>query len=244
MVKIQNFTTIESEYGKFIVNRHCAYQAEVLIKTGKPHIQKELTKILAIINLLPENSVIVDAGANIGLVAIPIAQLVQPKNGKVYAFEAQRMMSYALCGSAALNDLENMFIYNQALGAVLGTLTADKPDYAKPQDFGLFSLVDQSQAHSDSVEMITIDSLNLPRLDFFKIDVEGMEIDVLKGSRESLEHHHPWCWIEYWKLDIAEVKAQFSKLDYKFYLMDDLNMLCAPKNKLDDSRLIINAKEV
>ena len=38
---VNNFTVIESRYGKFIVNRHCAHQAEYLIKTGRPHIQDE-----------------------------------------------------------------------------------------------------------------------------------------------------------------------------------------------------------
>jgi FkbM family methyltransferase len=196
------------------------------------------------VNTLPDNSVTVDAGANIGLVAIPIAQLVSPKSGTVYAFEAQRMMSYALCGSAALNDLENLIVHNKALGSTIGTLGADKPDYGKPQDFGLFSLVDQEQGKAETLALVSIDSLALPRLDFFKIDVEGMEIDVLKGSRQSIERHLPWCWIEYWKVDIEEIKAQFSGLDYQFFIMDKLNLLCAPTERLTQSALNINAKQV
>jgi len=215
-----------------------------LIKTGRPHIQNELNKILSIIKDLPDGSVTVDAGANIGLVAIPIASFVRQSNGMVYAFEAQRMMSYALCGSAALNDLENLLIYNQALGATAGTLSAEKPDYAKAQDFGLFSLVDQSSAQPDSIEVTTIDSLQLPRLDFLKIDVEGMEIDVLKGGQETLTSYQPWCWIEYWKNDIEDIKAQFSDLEYKFYIMDQLNMLCVPVTRLADSSLTIQAEEI
>jgi hypothetical protein len=37
-MRVNNFTVIESEFGRFIVNRHCAHQAESLIKTGRPHI--------------------------------------------------------------------------------------------------------------------------------------------------------------------------------------------------------------
>ena len=226
------------------MNRHCAYQAEVLIKTGKPHIQAELDKILAIINTLPEGSVIVDAGANIGLVAMPIAQAVLARSGTVYAFEAQRMMSYALCGSAALNDLENLIVHNQALGATAGVLGVDKPDYSKAQDFGLFSLVDQRNDQQETIEVVTVDALGLSRLDFFKIDVEGMEIDVLKGSRAMIQRDLPWCWIEYWKVNIDEIKAQFTGLDYKFYIMDQLNLLCAPVSRLEKSPLKINAKDI
>ncbi len=69
-----------------------------------------------------------------------------------------------------------------------------------------------------------------------------MEIDVLKGGRNTIEQYLPWCWIEYWKVDVQALKAQFEGLDYEFYLMDDLNMLCAPREKLAASPLSINAK--
>lgn len=193
---------------------------------------------------LPENSISVDAGANIGLVALPIAQAVHAKNGMVYAFEAQRMMAYALCGSAALNDLENLVVYNSALGSENGTLKASKPDYGVAQDFGLFSLVDQDTKLENKVQVITIDSLRLPHLDFLKIDVEGMEIAVLKGCKESINTHQPWCWIEYWKVDTDEIKAQFEGLDYSFYIMDDLNMLCAPARRVSQNSFNINAKQI
>jgi FkbM family methyltransferase len=240
---VNNFVVIESAYGKFIVNRHCAFQAESLIKTGQPHVQEELTEILTVVGQLPENCVVVDAGANIGLVAIPIAKAVFSRGGVVHAFEAQRMMFYALCGGAALNDLENLIVHDQALGAAIGTLGAAKLDYGKPQDFGLFSLIDQASEQPDRVQVVTIDSLGLPRLDFLKIDVEGMEIEVLKGAHDSIKRHLPWGWIEYWKLDINDIKAQFVGLDYKFYIMDKLNMLCAPACKLADLKLTIRAPE-
>lgn len=243
-MKVNNFTTIESEYGTFIVNRHCAFQAESLIKTGKPHIQAELNNILSIINTLADGSVIIDAGANIGLVAIPIAQLVQTKKGVVYAFEPQRMLAYALSGSAALNDLENIHVFNQALGAQANTLNIDSPNYNQPQDFGLFSLVAPQKNVVDTIDVITIDSMNLARVDFLKIDVEGMEIDVLKGAHHTLQRSQPWCWIEYWKVDIEEIKAQFDGLDYQFYIIDKLNMLCVSKQTLTDSPMTINAKSV
>jgi FkbM family methyltransferase len=228
---INNFTVVESEYGKFIVNRHCAFQAEHLIKTGRPHIQPELNNILALASHFPENSVSVDAGANIGLVAVPVAQTVKSRNGVVHAFEAQRMMHYALCGSAALNDLENLFVHNKALGSSRGVLRAARPDYAQPQDFGLFSLTDQSDTLPEQIEVVTIDSLELQRLDFLKIDVEGMEIDVLAGARASLERHRPCAWIEYWKVDVSGIRAAFDGLNYQFYKMDPLNLLCLPADK-------------
>src|ERR1700749_1248501 len=110
-MKINNFVVVDSEYGKFVVNRHCAYQAESLIKTGRPHIDDELQKILTLVRQLPDGCLMVDAGANIGLVSIPVAQLIASRGGLVHAFEPQRLMSYALAGAAALNDLENLIVH-------------------------------------------------------------------------------------------------------------------------------------
>ena len=241
-MRVNNFTVIESEFGKFIVNRHCAFQAESLIKTGRPHIWDELSKILMLVSRLPDNCVVVDAGANIGLVAVPAAHAVQSRGGVVHAFEVQRMLYYALCGSAALNDLENLIVCNQALGSAIGTIGVGKPDYSRPQDFGLLSLVNQNGPQPETVEVVTINSLRLPRLDFLKIDVEGMEIEVLKGARSSIEQHRPWGWIEYWKVTIDDIKAQFAGLDYKFYIMDNLNMLCAPADRLARLDIAITAQ--
>lgn len=241
---VNNFTVIESVYGKFIVNRHCSFQAEALIKTGFPHIQTELSNILAVISILPEQSVVLDAGANIGLVSVPIAQALTARGGIVHAFEVQRMLFYALCGSAALNDLENLIAHNQGLGAAKRTLPLSRPDYSAPQDFGQFSLLKQGQERLEQIQIITIDSLALPRLDFLKIDVEGMDVEVLKGARRTLKQYQPWCWIEYWKVDVEEIKAQFAGLNYRFFLMDDLNMLCAPTDKLSASSLNVAAREI
>jgi FkbM family methyltransferase len=242
-LKINNFVAIESEYGKFIVNRHCAYQAESLIKTGRPHIQEELQKILTLVEQLPKGCVAIDAGANIGLVAIPVAHAIADKGGVVHAFEAQRIMSYALAGAVALNDLDNIIVHHKAVGASTTTLGVPKIDYAKPQDFGQLSLRDQQSDPTDFVSVITIDSLSLERLDFLKIDVEGMEVDVLKGGSKTIGANLPFVWVEYWKSDVKEIKAQLAGLDYKFYIMDHLNMLCAPIAKSVQYGLTIQAEE-
>jgi FkbM family methyltransferase len=174
------------------------------------------------------------------LSASPIARDIVDRGGTVYAFEVQRMLYYALCGSIALNDLENLYIHNWALGAAVGTLKAGIPDYGAPQDFGMFSLVNQDDPQaSEDVPATTIDSLALPRLDFLKIDVEGMEIDVLKGAHETIRKWKPWCWVEYWTVDVNDIKGQFSDMGYEFYPMDQLNLLCAPRERLSASSLNI-----
>lgn len=214
-----------------------------MIKTGQTHIEPELENILAIAKLLPDGCVVVDAGANVGLVTIPMAQTILPKNGVVYSFEPQRMMAYALCGAVALNDLENVFVHNGALGVSSGFTSITTPDYSTPQDFGMFELNQTSSKAADTIEMLSIDAMKLERLDFLKIDVEGMEVDVLKGAQKCLETWQPWCWVEHWKLSIDDIKQQFDGLDYEFYLMDQLNMLCAPKSRLQTVDIVVKAQK-
>ena len=245
-MQINNFVSIDSIYGKFIVNRHCSYQAEALIKTGSTHIESELGNISTIINILPEGAVAIDAGANIGFVRIPLANWLSKKGGVVYAYEVQRMFYYALCGSAALNDISNLFVHNCGLGATKKTLKVPIQNYSQPKDFGTLSLKKQDNINNyENVEIITIDSLNLSRLDFLKIDVEGMEIEVLIGGRETIRKNRPWCWIEYWMVDKELLKKQFDGLNYAIYIMDQLNVLCAPIDKLTASNLTpINCPEL
>jgi FkbM family methyltransferase len=239
---VNNFTVFESIYGRFVVNRNCYFQAEALAKTGKPHINDELEKLLAVVRTLPPGAICVDAGANIGLVAIPMAQALRQQGGSVLAFEVQRMMFYALCGAAALNDLENLFAFHAGLGAAARSEMLSHPDYSKPQDFGTFSLLQDSAKGNERIEIVTVDSLKLPRLDLLKIDVEGMELEVLKGARESIERHRPWCWVEYWIIGADKIKEAFAAFpDYELVLMDKLNLLCVPREKREASGLTIRA---
>jgi FkbM family methyltransferase len=242
---VNNFTVIESVYGRFVVNRHCAFQAEYLIKTGLPHIESELRNMLAIVKTLAANCVVVDAGANIGLVSVPVAQAIKDRSGVVHAFEVQRMMCYALCGAAALNDLTNIHAHHLGVGARSQVLRVPKVDYGKPQDFGALSLtVQDSMAESEAVAIVALDEFNLSRLDFLKIDVEGMEIEVLGGATRMIATFEPWCWVEHWITGPEAIKRKFEGLAYDFYLMDKLNMLCAPKSRLASAGIRINGERL
>jgi FkbM family methyltransferase len=240
--KIENFTIVDSMYGRFIVNRHCSFQAETLLKTGKTHIEGELDNMRTILRTLPENCVVVDGGANIGFVSVPVAQEIKEKNGVVYAFEPQRMIFNALCGTIALNGMDNLFLTQKALGDKKGTVFVPPVDYGKPADFGMVELGDNPAG--EEVEVTTVDSLKLDRLDFFKLDVEGYEIQALNGAAKTLKKFEPWCWIEYWKTGQEPIMRCFEGLEYKFFLIDSLNMLCAPVSRLEGSNFVIQAAEI
>lgn len=247
-MQINNFTSFDSIHGRFVVNRHCAFQAEALAKTGKTHIEAELAKIFVLVDKLPEEAVVVDGGANIGFFSIPVAQRIKSRGGRLISFEPQRMLFYALCGSVALNDLENVHPLNKALGATPGSAVLPAVDYSKPSDYGTVS-IQATAPHEDAVprilrkqevDVVTLDSLDLHRLDFLKLDVEGYEIQALTGGLQTLQKHRPWIWIEFFIIGQDPIKQALAGLpDYDFYTMDYQNMLCAPREKLAASGIKI-----
>lgn len=239
---VRNFVVIDSIHGPFVINRHCALQAEALIKTGRPHIQGELDTILHVIDQLPDGAIAVDGGANAGLVCVPVAQRLRERGGRVYAFEPQRTLFHALGGTVALNQLDNLHLLNMGLAAANGTMKVPDVDYGQDADFGPVSLVDAQASGGTPTPVVRLDSLGLPRLDFLKLDIEGMEIDALRGARQLIEAHLPWCWIEYWKVGEAPIIDTFAGLDYTFYRIDGLNLLCVPNPRWDRQRLFITGE--
>ena len=244
LIPINNFTVLDTVYGKWIVNRHAQYHAETFIKTGYPVDPDLVNLMLSIVDTLPSNCVIVDGGANTGVFSIPLAHSVKNKGGQVYSFEVQRSLFYALCGNAALNDLDNLNIFNCGLGAEETTLLIENINYSTPQDFGMVSLVDQvkiQQQDHKSVDIVPIDQLELEQLDFLKLDVEGMEIQILNGAAATIRKHRPWAYIEFWTVGKPAVMDWFKDMDYTFYQIKGADVICCPNEKLSASGLTFNA---
>lgn len=240
-----NFTVLETEYGRFVVNRHSAGMTGTLLKSGRQHTEQKLQQVLAIARTLPRQAMAIDAGAHIGLVSVPLAHALRGSGGTVIAFEPQRMLTYAMCGTAALNDLDNLQVYNQALGKGTGFVGVPREDYGSVRDFSKLSLVGLGpDSPGEDVMVSHIDGLHLPRLDFLKISVEGMELDVLQGADAVIRAHQPWCLVEYSKAGIESIKAAFAGLGYRFFRMNDLDLLCAPPARLEASKLQIVSPEL
>ena len=239
-MSIDNFVVLDSVYGKFIVARTCLFQAEALVKTGRTHIETELNNIFAIVDILPADAVVVDGGANIGFFTVPVAHRTQGRGTRIISFEPQRQLFQALGGSLAINGYRNVYLHNCGLGAEPGTAQLPAVDYSTAQDFGTVSLgdettVDEHEWMADRVVNITsIDAMSLPRLDFFKLDVEGYEVPALAGAIETIKKHRPWIWVEYFITGAEPIKqALCSVPDYDYYIVDYQNMLCMPREQAD-----------
>jgi FkbM family methyltransferase len=238
-VSVDNFLVLDSAYGKFIVDRHCAFQAEALVKTGHTHIEGELSNIFVIVDRLPDNAIIIDGGTNIGFFTIPVAQRTRNRNIKIIGFEPQRQMFQALGGSLVLNGYDHVFLHNCGLSSEPGKAQLPSIDYSAPQDFGtvqiseVLDLKEESWMRDRLVDVTSIDSMNLPRLDFLKLDVEGYEVPALIGGLQTIARHRPWMWIEYFISGHAPITSTLAPIqDYSYFIADYQNMLCIPNEHL------------
>ncbi|MDA4118522.1 MAG: FkbM family methyltransferase [Thaumarchaeota archaeon] len=136
--------------------------------------------------------VVLDVGAHIGSFTLKAAREVGPA-GRVISFEPSSENFGLLGRNVAANSYANIRLYNVAVGSQPGTARLQLH-----QRRGTNSLYAHSTSESvgmEDVEVRTLDSvvreLNLARVDFMKIDVEGAELEVLKGAKEVLASFHP-----------------------------------------------------
>ena len=246
MFILDNFVVMDSMYGRFIIPRHYTPgpptpdPASVMLRTGKTHIEDEVQTILYFISRLPDNAIIVDGGANMGFFTIPVAQAVKEKGSKVISFEPQRQIYYALCGSCALNELENVFVHNLGLGDSQTTAQLSEVDYSDRTDFGMVSISEDVEVKehkylsSRTVNVITLDSMDLPSLEFLSLDVEGYECQALRGGLQSIITHRPIIWIEYNMAGEDNIKNELKSVqNYRYIVVDWQNMLCIPEEKCE-----------
>ena len=135
---------------------------------------------------------VVDAGANIGALTVPLAGMVGPE-GLVLAFEPQRPLFHMLCGNLALNGIEHVIARCAAVGAREGTIGVPKLDYRLTDNFGALALL---EGGGTPTPLRTIDGLQLDRLRLLKIDVEGAELEVLRGASQTIARLRPILYVE------------------------------------------------
>lgn len=138
-----------------------------------------------------------DVGANIGTHTIPMARLVG-SGGNVLAFEPQRMCYYTLCANVVLNNLINVICLQNAVGSENSRIHVPEYDFSKTNNFGSLNLRHKYDPvpHGHSVKLVRIDDFDLPACHLLKADVEGMEIEVVLGAKETIERHHPFLYLE------------------------------------------------
>ena len=137
--------------------------------------------------LMDPESVFFDIGSNWGFFSFLIAS--NPTfRGKVFAFEPNPVARLDLEKILRATIL-SQFIFPQpfALGAKATTMAISASALVRTGNTHLLNLADGDV----SVEVKRLDELNLPLPDVMKLDVEGMELDILEGGLELLRRARP-----------------------------------------------------
>lgn len=136
---------------------------------------------------LSEGEVFFDIGANIGLMSIFSSYCVG-KTGKVYAFEANPETAKLLQYNIELNKINNITIIDKAAGNATGKIKIYN-NWAVNRG-GATLIKPKQETDSFEVDLIKIDAIteyDSMNIGMIKIDVEGFEMDVLRGLEKILQ---------------------------------------------------------
>ena len=174
---------------------------------------------------LREGGTVIDVGANIGDLTIPLARIVG-ESGRVFAIESHPEHINVLCANLALNDIRNTKPINAFVA------TSDKVDTAS-EVWGKFAYVSEGW----DTQFLALDSLELTACDLIKVDVDGKEMEVLQSGEMQIERFRP---VLYFENDVREASPALlsylmSKMGYDLYwhpapIFDEDNFFGNPVN--------------
>lgn len=131
--------------------------------------------------LCSKDKVFLDIGAHTGTYSISLATSAK----HVYAFEPQKMSYYALCGSVALSNIQNITCLQFGLGSrdqvgvkTLKIVSNDGGGSSMHANSGIL--------REEQIKVDTLDRFQISDIGFIKMDVEENELYVLQGAEETL----------------------------------------------------------
>ena len=247
--------------GPMLYNKNDVYMGGSLQKYGEFSVGEQVM----FARIVRPGGLVVEVGANLGAHTVELARLAG-LDGEVHAFEPQRIVFQALCANLALNNCANVFARQVAVGENAGTISVPLLDPSVRSNFGALSL--QGATFGESVPLVTLDSLDLPACQLLKVDVEGMEVEVLKGSEQLIETHRPIMYLENDRVERSEeLLGIVERLDYSAYWhysfmfnpdnyfsdaenifgnIASVNILCVPKETtmaVDGLRRVLSVRE-
>ncbi|MFU3618139.1 FkbM family methyltransferase [Pseudomonas paraeruginosa] len=147
-------------------------------------------------------STLIDIGANIGLTSLAMSGLCG--EGLVVAVEPVPATFRLLERNLSLLLHANVKMVNKALGDKDGSVAM----YVNESNLATAFVVSEESSGNLDIPLSTLDALvtdcGLASVDFIKIDVEGHELDVLRGARNTLEKFRPNVLLEmnHWCLNV------------------------------------------
>lgn len=144
--------------------------------------------------------VVFDVGAFEGLVTLFLARRAQ----HIVCYEPNSRNHARLCKNLELNHIQNVTVRKYGLGAMpsMSIMTSD-PTMAGGATLASSisrTINRRTNARHEEIQVRTLDQElaeeRLPQPDFIKVDVEGLELSVLRGAHQVLAKKHPAIYLE------------------------------------------------
>jgi FkbM family methyltransferase len=191
--------------------RDCSFFAggdnkiEDALLRGERHY--DFNNFSAVTHFLRRGDVCFDVGANIGVYSVVFSRLSGDASN-VHSFEPVDHIRQRLASNAKLNGLVGLNVNDFALGSEPGTgeMHQIKEGHFRGgtstlADTGVVDEIGKQHFVAREVVVKTLDQYvvetRLARVDFVKIDVEGFELEVLKGASDTLSKYAPTIILEY-----------------------------------------------
>jgi FkbM family methyltransferase len=179
--------------------------------------------------LLEPGNVGIDVGANVGLVTLAMAKTVG-ETGHVIAIEPGTILYERLQRNLSLNPALKKRVTSHQIGVSdKSGILFWQEDKNNRGNAGLNNTV------GEAVNIETLDVLleGYEAIDFIKIDVEGMEYEVIKGAEKILIKHKPILFYETHSVFLevrrktlfTEISEFLERLNYKLFDLDKQNKL-------------------
>lgn len=176
----------------------------------EPHLTPVLEKIIQ------PNFNIVDAGCHLGFHTVRFSKLAP--EGKVYAFDINEEALDLLEHTIKINDLTNIELYRKGLSE-----ESKKIKYRKnihPDQNSLYESYSKVFTGEAEAELVALDQVGLGKVHLLKLDVEGSELDILKGSYNTIKENRPLIIYENLNNSNLNPAAYLLDLEYEIYQIE------------------------
>jgi len=181
----------QSKYGHF-----CLIEKDLISNFINTHGFWEIHLYELYTHMINQTDIVLDAGANIGFNPIQFAKLAN--EGKVIAFEPQPLIYNVLTvnilynGATDVVEQHKLGLSNKVKNQKMTLLS--KQFFSKDCiNYGGRGIADEGE---EEVKTTTIDNLNLNTLDFIKMDIQGSELDAIKGGINTITKNKPIIFLE------------------------------------------------
>jgi FkbM family methyltransferase len=209
-------------------------------RTGQHYLRGQGEALIQsiLVERLRPGMVFYDLGANIGLFSLLAARLVGPA-GQVISFEPDPSTAARLGRNIARNGYQNATVIQAGVWSTTGRRMFEVADASSP-DHGLGKFASaEAEGKNIVVDCFALDDFvkKVAAPDAIKCDVEGAEVEVLRGAKKVLLGYRPWIVCELHSeangVAVGDILNQFG---YRLESVDASHVLALPDSPPELSR--------